>query len=168
MDEKNSIEIPDYLKDLIQDGQSIDEIKLDEDGKWFHNDVEFSNKKIIDFFNKSIAKTSEGKYVLHYDKYTFPIVVEDAPLFVTGVIFEGFGNFEKIFLNISSGDKVELDPESLFVKTNNALYCYIGKDKFLAKFKRSPSFHILERLDEKNNKFYLHLYGKTFLLKQEK
>ncbi|MCP4134660.1 MAG: DUF1285 domain-containing protein [bacterium] len=169
--QENNIEIPEYIEDLLKAGEQIDEIRLDKEGNWFHNGVGFENKKIIDFFNKSIAKTKEGEYVLHYDRYVYPIIVEDTPIFITGVRFEGFADFEKVFLNLSTGNTVELDPATLYYNSNNnALYCTVsteGIDEgFPAKFKRSPSFHILDRLDETNGSYFLNICGKRISLKQ--
>ena len=160
-------EIPDYIRELMEKGELVDEIILDSEGNWFHNGVEFTNKKIITFFNKSINKTSDGTIVLHYSNFTFPITVEDVPVFITGVRFEGFGPFEKIHINLSTGDTEILDIDTLYYNDNNALYCTVCDGKFHAKFKRSPSFHILERLEEQDNTYYLNIAGKRIRLEQK-
>lgn len=164
-----TIEIPEEIKEKISSGEFIiDEIILDKDGNWFHNGQPFSNKKIIDLFNRSIHITEDGTYALHYDVYTYPIIVEDTPYFISGVRFEGFGDFEKIYINISDGESEELDIDTLYYrKTNNALYCRIKDGVFPAKFRRSPSFHVLERIDEVNGDFILNLCGRKIHLKQE-
>lgn len=161
-------EIPDYIKELIESGELKDEIFLDREGVWFHNREKFSNQRIIDFFNKSVNITASGEYVVHYGNYTFPITVEDAPVFVTGVIFDGFGDFETIKLNLSTGEEEELDCSTLYVKENNSLYCRVRSGRLTAKFRRSPSFHILERLEEDSSgEYYLYLCGEKIKLKRE-
>ena len=90
-------EIPEYIKELIASGNGIDEILIDKEGVWFHNGEKFTNEKIISFFGKSVNITADGDYVIHYGDYTYPLKVEDAPYFVTGVTFDGFGNFEKVW-----------------------------------------------------------------------
>ena len=158
-------EIPDYIKDLIESGGQIDEIFIDKEGTWYHNGEKFINERIIDFFNKSINITAEGQYVIHYSNYTYPIKVEDVPYFITGVTYSGFGDFEKVTLNISSGETEELDVNTLFCKSNNALYCKIKNRTMPAKFKRSPSFGILERLEEdEKGRFYVRLCGQIIEL----
>jgi len=147
-------EIPEYLRELLETGQTIDDIFLDKEGNWFHNGEPFLNEKIKSFFSRSVDITADGQYVIHYSNYTYPVRVEDAPYFVTGVRFEGFGTFERIFLTLSSGTDEELDPTTLFCRKNNALYCRIKKRRLVAKFKRSPSFNILERLEEKPDGSY--------------
>jgi len=83
-------EIPEYIKQLMESGEKIDQIRIDSEGNWFHEGEPFINQRIIDFFNRSIDVTAEGQYVIHYDDFVYPIEVEDTPLFVTGVRIEGF------------------------------------------------------------------------------
>ncbi len=92
--------------------------------------------------------TSDGQYVIHYGDYTYPISVEDTPYFVTGVRYDGFGSFERIFINTSDGETEELAVHTIYCGKNNALYCRIKKGRMPARFMRSPSFNILERLEE--------------------
>ena len=159
-------EIPEYLKDLLESGEAIDDIFLDKEGNWFHNDEPFLNEKIKKFFSRSVDITADGQYVLHYSDYTYPIRVEDAPYFITGVQFNGFGAFERVFLTFSSGESEELDPSTLFCKPNNALYCRIKRGRMTAKFYRSPSFHILERLEETpEGRYYIRICGINIELK---
>ncbi len=163
-----TIVIPEEIREKIESGEFvIDEIILDKDGNWFHNGQPFTNQKIIDLFNRSIHITEDGSYALHYDVYTYPIIVEDVPFFISGVRFDGFGDFEKIFINTSDGGTEELDICTLYYrKSNNALYCRIKEGVFPAKFRRSPSFHVLERLDEVNGEFILNLCGRKISLNQ--
>lgn len=160
------VEISDYLRSLLEAEKLEDEIILDKNGKWWHNGEPFSNKKIIDFFNQSICLTVEGTYVLQYDRYVYPITVEDVPVFITGARFEGFAQFEKVYINLSTGKEEELDVSTLVYK-NNTLYCRVGDGTFEAKFHRSPAFHILDRLDESNGHYFLNICGRQVPLKQE-
>lgn len=157
--------IPEYIKELIDSGAGIDEILIDKEGVWYHNGEKFTNEKIINFFSRSVNITADGEYVIQYGDYVYPVRVEDTPYFVTGVTFTGFGNFERVFLNLSSGENEELNCNTLYCKKNNALYCRIKNGSMPAKFKRSPSFNILERLEESSDgKFNLRLCGQVIEL----
>ena len=116
------------------------------------------------FFNSSINITADGTYVLHYSNFVYPIIVEDVPVFITGVVFEGFGPFEKILINLSTGETEELDISTLYYKKDSSLYCRVLNKKFPAKFQRSPSFHVLERLDEIEGNYFLNICGSRILL----
>lgn len=159
-------EIPDYIKELIASGTGIDEILIDKEDVWYHNGEKFINEKILNFFRKSVNITADGEYVISYGEYTYPVKVEDTAYFVTGVVINGFGDFEKIQINLSSGETEELNCNTLYCKKNNALYCRIKQGRMPAKFKRSPSFEILERLEDSDDgKFYLRLCGERIELK---
>lgn len=164
--EEKIIEIPEELRELMESGNLEDHIVFDKNGKWWHNGEPFINKKIIDLFNQSICLTTEGDFVLQYDRYIYPVTVEDAPVFITGARFEGFGEFEKVIVNLTTGKEEELDISSLVYK-NNTLYCTVGDGTFMAKFHRSPAFHVLDRLDESNGHYFLNICGKQLPLKQE-
>jgi hypothetical protein len=159
-------EIPEEIKELLERGELADEIRLDKDGNWLHNGQPFSNKRIIEFFNRSIGVTRDGVHVIHYDRYTYPIVVDDVPLFITGVWFKGFGKWEKININLSNGSTELLDIYSLYYK-NNTLYCRVASGSMVAKFKNSPFYHLMERLIEVEGSFYLTLRGEKIHLQQD-
>jgi len=159
-------ELPEEIRSMLERGETIEEIRLDKDGNWSHNGQPFTNKKIIDFFNRSINITRDGMHVIHYDRYTYPITVEDAPLFVTGAWFKGFGRWEKITINLSNGTSELLDIHSLYYK-NKALYCRASEGRMVAKFRNSPSYHILERIDQVGDSFYLTLCGTKIRIEQD-
>jgi len=161
-------EIPEYIREMMKTGEIADRIVLDREGNWHHNGEPFTNKKIIDFFNKSVNISIDGHFVLHYSNYTYPIEVEDVAVFITGVRFEGFGSFERVIMNLTTGQTDELDPDTLYYRQNNALYCSVLGGKFQARFMRSPSFHILDRLDEIEGSFYLTICGKRIKLEKRK
>ncbi|MFW5861360.1 MAG: hypothetical protein ACOCWZ_03840 [Spirochaetota bacterium] len=160
-------EIPEYIKQLMESGEKIDQIRLDREGNWFHEGEPFINQRIIDFFNRSIDVTAEGQYVIHYGDFVYPIEVEDTPLFVTGVRIEGFSFFEKIFITLSSGEEEELDETTLHYKQPEGLYCRVRNGRMPAKFKRSPSFQLLERLQETDDIYYLTIKGNKIVLEEK-
>ncbi len=159
-------EIPDYLKRMMKDGGEVDEIRIDPEGHWFHNGVVFKNKKLISFFNKSIDITKDGVYVLNYGGFVYPITVEDAPLFVTGFRFINNDNKESILIALNSGEVEKLDLNTLHYK-NNALYCFVRNGEILAKFKRSPSYDLLQDVNDNEDIYYLELCGKRIVLSEK-
>ena len=156
-------EIPDYIQKLIDEGGQIEEIRIDAEGRWFHNGEPFKNKKIISFFNKSIDKTKDGTYILSYSGYVYPVIVEDAPLFVTGFRLVKNGEGECILIALNSGETEKLDLNTLHYK-NNALYCLVKGGNILAKFKRSPSYELLQNIKDNDDIFYIDLCGKRIVL----
>ncbi|MBN2401535.1 MAG: DUF1285 domain-containing protein [Spirochaetes bacterium] len=159
-------EIPDYIKKMMQEGEELDEIRIDAEGRWFHNGAAFKNKKLISFFNKSIDITREGLYVINYSGFVYPIIVEDAPLFVTGWRLIKNKGGENILIALNSGEIEKLDLDSLHYK-NNALYCFVRNGEISAKFKRSPCFDMLQNLQDNDDIYYLELCGKRIVLSEK-
>ncbi|OHD63552.1 MAG: hypothetical protein A2176_07145 [Spirochaetes bacterium RBG_13_51_14] len=59
-----------------------------------------------------------------------------------------------------------LDIHSLYYQ-NSTLYCRVSGGRLIAKFKNSPFYHIMERLDEVEGKFYLTLCGERIQIRQD-
>jgi hypothetical protein len=159
-------EIPDYIRDLMDSGE-LEEIRLDKEGNWFHAGEAFTNERIIDFFNRSVDVTKDGTYVLHYADFTYPINVEDAPVFVSGIVIKGFGIFEQVVLQLSTATEERLDHRTLFYRQESGLYCYVRGGRLKARFRRSPFFQILERLEESDDTFYISICGEKVVLTEK-
>jgi uncharacterized protein len=159
-------EIPDYIKKMMREGEELDEIKIDSEGHWFHNGNAFKNKKLINFFNKSIDITKDGFYVINYSGFVYPIIVEDAPLFVTGFRFIKNEDGESIFIALNTGEVEKLNIHTLHYK-NNALYCFVKNGEIPAKFKRSPCYDLLQDIKDNDEIYYLELCGKRIVLSEK-
>jgi hypothetical protein len=159
-------EIPDYIKKMMREGEELDKIRIDSEGRWSHNGNAFKNKKLIDFFNKSIDITKDGLYVINYSGFVYPIIVEDAPLFVTGFRFIKNEDGESIFIALNSGEVEKLNLNTLHYK-NNALYCFVKNGEIPAKFKRSPSYDLLQDIKDNDDIYYLELCGKRIVLSEK-
>lgn len=159
-------EIPEYIRELFETGE-LEEIRIDAEGTWLHAGEPFVNQRIIDFFNRCVDVTADGMFVIRYGPFVHPIVVEDAPVFITGVRFEGFGEFERVFVMPTTGVEEELDLGGLGYRRSGGLYCRVKNGRLQAKFKRSPSFQILERLEESEDTFYITLRGQRIVLTEK-
>lgn len=159
-------DIPEYLNEILKSGGSIDEIKLDVEGNWFHNGERFINKKIIDLFNRSINMTKDGQFVISYSGYVYPIIVEDTALFVNAILFADDAQDASVLIYISSGETEVLDLDTLHFK-NNALYCKVRGGRFDARFKRSPCYEIMSLLEETDDIYYLNICGRRLVLAEK-
>ncbi len=164
--DRNYPEIPAYIRKLMESGDAWDEIRIDTEGKWFHNGVPFRNTRLIAFFNKSIDITRDRMYVIHYNNFVYPIVVEDAPLFITGLRFHKTGDDESIFIALTSGNVEKLDLKTLNYR-NNALYCYVRSGEIMAKFRRSSSYELLQNIRETSDIYYLDICGQKVVLAEK-
>jgi hypothetical protein len=157
---------PEHLKELITTGKLEDKIFLSSRGRWFIGDTAVEDKETSDFLSRSICRISEDSYAINHGDRFYPVTVEDVPVFVTDIRFEGFASFERAFIRLEGGDEEELRAETLFYRDNN-LYCTVIKDGMTARFFRSPAVRILDRLTELNGEYSVNLCGKKIVLKRE-
>ena len=159
-------DLPEDLSALFEAGPSGDELILDRNGSWRRGGVTLRDEKTIEFLNRSLTSGGAGTWIIRYGAHTRPAIVEDAPVFVTGVNFSGIFRDEKITLELSTGKTELLDINTLSYK-NNALYCLIENGSVRAKFMTSPSYRILGRIDEVDGRFYLNLCGQKILIERD-
>ncbi len=119
-------------------------IFLSKDAKWFHEGVEITHKGIIRIFSRQIQKSADGKYFLQIGKEYANVEVEDTAWFVAAVsvIRNPGGHIKDYLLHLSDGTKEPLEPESLFLKQDKALYCKVKKGAENARFSRSAYHQI--------------------------
>jgi hypothetical protein len=107
--------------------KAASDIRLREDGKWFHQGEPFTNRKIIDFFHRAIRKDGEGKYYLHnvYDGQEEHVYfeVEDTAYFVETLEFDQKARGFKVTLN--TGDDGFVDIRGFQSDERGVMYCRV-------------------------------------------
>ncbi len=116
--------------------------RLDKEGFWRNNGGKFRNKKIIDYFNRSISRDADGFFVWQdkggmIEKVYFPY--EDTALFVFDVIFEDMQ------LVLNTGRNIRFEPERLCIRRDN-LYLDSGGDQ--VKFSTRALMKMAQRFEE--------------------
>jgi len=103
------------------------QIRLSENGKWFHQDQPFENSKIIEFFHRAIRKDEQGEYFLfnRIGKKTEHVYFEvaDTAYFVTSLGSKPEYNLLEGRLN--TGQKVSIAIESLVEDDRGVMYCQV-------------------------------------------
>ena len=128
-------------------------IRLSRDGIWFHDDVEITHPRTVELFDRSIRRLGDG-YILEVGDETCAIIVEDAPFIVRKVVRDG----DKLSLELSSRETVELDVSTIAVGDDNVMYALVGETKDRARFSRPAYYQLMEFLDQdEDEKFYLKL-----------
>lgn len=159
-------DIPADLSEFFEKISPEDEIVLDRNGSWRVKGAPVRDTGIIDYLNRSLTAGVDGAWrIRHGDRFR-NVTVEDTAIFVTGVRYSGVFQHEKITLELSDGKTELLDIYTLSYK-NNGLYCRINNGSMPVKFMRSPSYQILERIDEVGGRFYLSLCGQKILMERE-
>jgi uncharacterized protein len=139
------------------------EIRLDREGRWFHEGVEITHELTLDLFNKSICKDPKGGYQLVIGLEYSPIVVEDTPFFVKSVDIED----DRALLKISDGTEEDLVPQTLRVGDDNVLYCDVKKCQMPARFFRPAYYQLMKNLEETKDGFAVKIGDKTWPIKMD-
>lgn len=135
---------------------------LDKSGCWRNSGGKFRKKKIIDLFHHSISKDDNGYFVSQtrdgvLEKVYFPY--EDTALFVFAVLFN-----DDILLALNTGEKLPLDPESLYVKDDN-LYLTHGHERI--KFSERALMQISSILKEDGDHLVMDQNGHRFYIPEK-
>ncbi|MFO7838446.1 MAG: MFS transporter permease [Desulfosalsimonadaceae bacterium] len=129
---------------------------LDSRGWWRNRGGRFRKKKINDYFHAAIAKDEHGYFVSQQkddvlEKVYFPY--EDTALFVFHVIFR---KDSPPLLELNTGRRIELDPETLYSK-NDCLY--IEKNRETIKLSERALMQIAPLLDQDQNGLCIVIRG---------
>lgn len=116
---------------------------MDDHGRWHNRHGRFEHKRIIDYFNRSIAYDESGYYITQIreqvrEKVYFPH--GDTPLFVFRMIED-----DPLQLKLNTGQTVALDPKQLFIKADQ-LYQRQGEQ--IIKFSERTLMDMAPYLEE--------------------
>ncbi len=136
------------------------EIRLDKEGRWFHDGEEITHKLTADLFSRSVQKDPAGGYRLVVGLEWAPIVVEDAPYVIRGVDVEE----DKAVGRLNDGSMEELDLASLRVGADNVLYCDVKGGEFPARFLRPAYYQLMKCLEETEDGYAVRIGGKLWPL----
>ena len=145
--------LPDVVKRFLRAGATLETIRLDANGKWTHEGLDFENPRIIDLFNRSVNRTAGGTWVLEIGRYTYPIEVEDTAIFV-----ESIDLTPPVTVRLSNGVTERLDLTTLHYRAPDRLTCVTG-EHFVARFKRRPYHDLLALLDERDGDLVVVVNG---------
>jgi hypothetical protein len=170
----------DNMKDETQEYLSLSDgellpcgIMIDREGDWYHRDSRMHRADIVAHLCQHMLwDEPSGLYIIQIGKQRCYLKVEDTPLVITSVRHhkqrEGDGP-EQLLLSIKHLDVSEpLDPKSLWVGSENVLYCKVGKEKVPARFLRPAYYQLAEFIheDQEQERFYLFFRGKQYYIDQ--
>lgn len=132
-------------------------IRLNAEGVWFHDGVEITHQRTVEFLFKNIL-VKNGKYFLSGEKKPVPFVVDDVAFFVRGISEKNDG----FVIKLSDDTQEPLDVSALDVGLENQLYCLIKSNSVKAKFERKVYYELMKKLDQRDGYYGLVLKDKFF------
>lgn len=136
--------LPEVVKRFLRSGAPLESIRLDAQGRWTHEGLDFENPQIVALFNRSVSRTPGGTWVLSIPPFTYPIEVEDTGFFVDRVDLDT----SPPTVSISDGTTEPLDARTLRYLPHGRLYCRVKGGAFDARFKRAAYYAMAETIED--------------------
>lgn len=146
--------LPQPLRQALEAGVELDEIRLDRFGRWWHQNVQIENERVITLFNRSVDLTENGTFLLVVGPFSHPIVVEDTPYFVKAVAVDEAD--ARVLLVLNDGSQEPLDVDTLTLQ-GDRLIAVVKAGRFEARFLRSAYHNLLSHVEPRGEGFALCL-----------
>jgi hypothetical protein len=127
-------------------------IRLDREGRWWHDDEPVEHPRIIDAFNRGLSPTDDGRYRLAFgDDWCF-VTVDGEAYRVTGLTKQADA---PPLLELSDGTREPLEPASLDADVEGVFTCGVKGGHAQARFSRDAQAALGELLEESEGKLWL-------------
>lgn len=95
-------ETPEPVRRALAGGATLEEIRLDARGRWWHQGEPFVNERLARLFSQSLVQTEAGLWLLQIGGQSYPVEVEE-----TGAFCERFDvGADRVTLRLTSGEEV--------------------------------------------------------------
>jgi hypothetical protein len=126
-------------------------VKLDADGRFWHQGVEVTHHGLRAAFWRWLDRNPDGRWVLRLDANRFVYLdVEDAPFVVRSLRWED----GQARLRLSDDSEQWLDPSTLRLDPKGVAYC-AAKGRFTARFSTAAWNALSEKIVERDGGAYL-------------
>ena len=147
---------------LLDDGAPAYELRIDKEGKWFHEGVEIIREDIRDHFSRHLVLCEDGSYCVRIGNDECPVIVEDVPFVVVRATKEAGGG---LTLVLNDGHKEPLIAGTIRFGPSNIPYCRV-LNGMEARFSRPAYYQLAELIeyDESKDKYLLVINNEAFEL----
>ncbi|MCS6925700.1 MAG: DUF1285 domain-containing protein [Candidatus Binatia bacterium] len=114
-------------------------ISFGKDGWWYANEERIENRRINVLFSQHLRRTPEGQYEIAIGWDRVAVEIEDTPYVVTQVTGTPEGGF---VVRLNDESEEPLNPATLSVGRDQALYCRVKNGEYPARFLR-PAYYQL-------------------------
>jgi hypothetical protein len=135
-------------------------IRLDREGRWWHDDELIEHPRIIEAFNAGLVPTDDGRFKLVFGWDWCFVEVEDAAYRVGAVDVGESG----VALRLSDRSVEPLDPSTLSVDSEGVLSCRVKGGRAKARFTRDAQFQIGTQMEERNGTIFLLVAGREYAI----
>ncbi|GAB4343487.1 MAG: hypothetical protein Kow0099_21990 [Candidatus Abyssubacteria bacterium] len=142
------------MKFHLLEGRERYELRIDYEGRWYHEGVEIVRDDIRTLFSRNLRRDKDGGYYIEIGRDEAPVVVEDAPFVVLRVTEASDG----LSLLLSDGTLEPLDPRTLTFTGDNVPYCRV-RGGLEARFSRAAYYQLARFIsyDEHKDTYCLNI-----------
>jgi hypothetical protein len=141
------------------------EIRLSERGLWFHQNKEFENEKVIQFFHHAIRRDDAGNYYLNnsFDGKTENVYfeVEDTAYFVWEIDFDE--QAKQFHVTLNTGETSLLELRTLNDDERGVMYCTVLEGS-RARFSPRSLMKLSEHAVMQGDEIYIDKTGEKIVL----
>ena len=135
---------------------------MDGNGRWHNQHGEFEHKKVVAYFNRSIAYDADGYFVSQVrddmlEKVYFPY--QETALFAVDVILN-----DDILLCLNTGKQIPMDPKKLIIR-EDSLFMHLENQ--IIKFTDRSMMKLSNLFDDANGKLTLLLKGVHYTIQED-
>jgi len=144
---------------LLDDGAPPYELRIDREGRWFHEGVEIVREEIRNLFSQHLVRLEDGSYRVRMEEDEAPVVVEDAPFVICRVSKHPRGGLS---LLLNDGTSEPLDARTIEFRSSNVPYCIV-RSGLEARFSRPAYYQLAEFIecDERSGTYRLMVDGEA-------
>jgi len=160
---------PDAMPDIRHDIRP--DIRIDKEGIWYYRGMEMFRKDIVHMLYQHVKQDPDGRYLIEKGEDRVYLDVEDTPYVVKSVLFRITDSQEKDVINLLMPDDRmdELDPATLRIGADNALYGVVVGFGVEARFARSSYYQLAKYIEFEagRNEFYICLNGCRYYIRKK-
>jgi hypothetical protein len=133
-------------------------IRLDSQGRWWHDGELVEHPRIVEAFNCGIFPDDDGRFRLQLGNDWCYVDVEDAAYRVLAI---DLASDDRLSIRLSDRTAEILDTGSLQVDADGALRCTVKSGKAKAKFSREAHYALGSHLEEDGGLLSLKVGAKS-------
>lgn len=142
---------------------------IDEHGNWFCEGNPVTDSQLFRMLSRSLFE-KVGKYFLRCEGEVHPVRVADAPLWVRyiHVRTDSGENPISVEIELQDGRLEPLQPETLSLAGDDALYCLATHRRLKARFGKIAYYELARyiQMDESHGEFYLVIAGRRYDIRE--
>jgi hypothetical protein len=132
-------------------------IRRDAQGRWFDDGAPIEHERLCRAFDRWLDRAPDGRYCLHNAIHWVYVEVDGPPAFVRSATLEG----DRVRLSLAGGREELLDPDTLRIGPDGALYCDVRAGRLAARFDNAATMALAPLLGEDAEGLFLTLGGRV-------